>query len=519
MAFKITYSIQNADLTELHKEFEAALSTNRSKLGQEYPSWVAGQAVKSGELLQSQNPANLKETLGSFHMLPTSHIDKTFEAAKKAQIQWGKTPWQERVKLIRKAADNISARRMEFSAWMSLEVGKNRLEALGDVEEAADLLRYYAGLMEEHKGYLREMGSLSPNEKAISILRPYGVFVVIAPFNFPIALSAGMSGGALLGGNAVILKPSQETPLCGQLLYEALRDAGLPDGLFQLVQGKGSSLGKALVAHPACDGVVFTGSKEVGMEIYHSFSKNFVKPCFLELGGKNAAFVCSSADIKKAVEGSVRSAFGLTGQKCSALSRLFVHESLKKPFIDALLERAKLVKVGNPTERDTFVGPVINEAAYKRFRTAVEETKKTGTILFGGEDIRARAPFDTGLFVQPTIVEVNSSARVFKDELFSPFLALTTFTNLEDAVRLASQSEYGLTSGIYSADPKEIDLFMHNMEAGILYANRESGATTGAWPGVQAFCGWKGSGSTGKGGCGPYYVEQFMREQSQTRVS
>lgn len=518
MAFKITYSVLNADLTELHAEYEAAMKSVRAKLGEEFPSWIDGKPFKSGNFLEDRNPANSSELLAKFHTIGAKDADLVFTASKRAQKGWTKTPWKDRAALIRRAADLISERRMELSVIMSLETGKNRLEALGDVEESADLFRYYAAQLEDSNGFVKPLGKLSPNENTRDVLRSYGVFLVVSPFNFPMALAAGMSGAALLGGNSVVLKPSSETPWCAQKLFECLRDAGLPDGVFQVVHGSGGAMGDALIQHPAVAGLAFTGSYDVGMHLSRALSAKYPKPALLEMGGKNAAIICEKADLDAAANGCARSAFGMTGQKCSALSRVYVHRSVKDAFITKLVAKVKEMKIGDASSRDMFVGPLINQKAYDRHMKAVGEAKKSGKILFGGEDLKSNADFSKGYFVQPIIAELPRGHHLFQDELFSPFLSLDTFDTLEEAVTEANNSQYGLTGGIFSESKEDVEYFMEYMEAGVLYANRKSGATTGAWPGVQSFCGWKGSGSTGKGGCGPYYVSQFMREQSQTRM-
>ncbi|MBS1983721.1 MAG: aldehyde dehydrogenase family protein [Bdellovibrionales bacterium] len=517
MAFKITYSVLNADMTELHKEFDAALANVKTKFGSEFPSWIDGKAVKTGHFIEDYNPADTRQLLAKFHITPLAQLDRTVEVSKKAQKTWGRTPWQERAKIMRRAADLLSQRRMEIAAIMCLEVGKNRIEALGDVEESADLLRYYSGQLEESNGFSRPLAALSPNEKTLSVLKPFGVFGVIAPFNFPVALAVGMSGGALLGGNTVILKPSQDTPWCGEKIYECFRDAGLPEGVFQLIHGTGSEIGNGLLRHPQVDGIVFTGSKRVGMEIMHNFMKDSPKPCFLELGGKNPCIVSKDADLDKAADGIVRSAFGMSGQKCSALSRVYAQNSVKAALLEKILTKAKALKVGDQLDKDTFVGPVVNKTAYERYLAAAKEAQRDGKVHLGGNDIRSGA-FANGWFVAPTLVEIGHQHRLAREELFLPFLTYHGFETLPEALQLANDCEYGLTAGFFSEKKDEVEYFMDNIEAGVLYSNRRTGATTGAWPGVQAFCGWKNSGSTGKGGCGPYYVAQFMREQSQTRM-
>ena len=241
-----------------------------------------------------------------------------------------------------------------------------------------------------------------------------------------------------------------------------------------------------------------------------------MKPVLMEMGGKNPAFVTPSADLDKAAQGCMKSAFGLTGQKCSALSRLFVHESIYDAFIKKLLEQVATIKIGDPAIAENYMGPIINEKAVTRHLGAIEDAKKQGKILAGGTDLRQKPEYSHGFYVDPTIAELPITARHFKDEFFSPFVAVTKYKELGDAIQIANNVEYGLTAGIFTEDKNEIQYFMDHIEAGVLYANRATGATTGAWPGVQSFCGWKGSGSTGKGGCGPYYVSQFMREQSRT---
>ncbi len=502
MSFKITYSVLNADLSELHKEFDAAMASVRASLGK---TLTEG----SGETLDDFNPANAKELLARFHL--TRDPGPALERAAAAQRAWGKRPWQERVALLRASAEAISADRMRLAAIMVLESGKNRMEALGDVEEAADLFRYYAQQVEDAQGFVRPLGKLQPNEDTRDVLRPYGVFTVLAPFNFPMALGAGMSGAALLGGNTVVLKPSEETPWCAFELERVMLKAGLPEGVLQVVYGVGSKLGEALVAHPLTAGIAFTGSSKVGRHIQ---AEAIGRPCLMELGGKNPTIVCASANVDDAIEGVSRSAFGLSGQKCSALSRVYVHRSIFDRVRDGLVAKARALKVGDPALQEIYMGPVINAAAVERFERAAAEARRDGQMLAGGERLRDLP----GHFVAPTVAQVPRGHRLVREELFLPFLCIEPFDSFDEALQLANDVEYGLTGGIFSSESGEIDRFMDECQAGILYANRKTGATTGAWPGVQSFCGWKNSGSTGKGGCGPYYVQQFMREQSQTRM-
>ena len=516
--FKITYSALNADLTLIHKAFDEEVIKVRAELGREFPSIVGGKEIKTGVLNIKTNPANTNEVIAKYHVATEANVNEAFKIAKNSQKAWGAVPYLERVSIVNKAADLIRDRKMRIAVLMTLEVGKNRMESLGDAEESADLLSYYGEQMVNNNGYSHPLGKLSPNEDTRDVLRPYGVFSVIAPFNFPMALGAGMASAAILGGNAVVFKPSDDAPGTAHELYLAFRDAGLPEGLFQVLYGKGAAIGEAMTKHPMCDGVAFTGSKKIGMSIIQTMhSGRYAKPALVELGGKNAAFVCASADLDKAAQGCMKSAFGLSGQKCSALSRLYVHESVYASFIEKLIAQAKSFKIGDPAKQENYMGPVISAATVERHLAAIADARKLGKVIHGGNDLRTQAEFKNGNFAEPTIAELPREARHFQDEFFSPFIAVTKFTDLAEAVDHANTAEYGLTGGIFSTEKKEIEYFMDHYEAGVLYANRASGATTGAWPGVQSFCGWKGSGGgSGKGGCGPYYVSQFMREQSRT---
>ena len=361
------------------------------------------------------------------------------------------------------------------------------------------------------------MGRITPVERNTDLLRPYGVFACIAPFNFPLALSAGMSSAALAAGNAVVYKPAEDTPWTGFRLYEAYRDAGVPGGVFNLIVGHREVIGDALWQHPGVDGVVFTGSKTVGMRIHAGLSGGWIKPCLLELGGKNATIVMPSADLDAAAEGVMRSAFSLQNQKCSATSRVYVHHEVATPFVGRLLERTRAMRMGDPTERDVFFGPVINERAVARYERAVAQARAEGVVLHGGARL-AGGVFDRGHFVAPTVALLPLESSLYREELFVPLLAVGEVRSLDEALAHANRVEYGLTAGIFSGDPAEVGRFFDEIEAGVCYANKRTGATTGAWPGAQPFCGWKGSGSTGKGGCGPYYVAQFTREQSRTVI-
>jgi len=512
---KITYSTLSADNEELQSAFEAALERARGDLGRTYPMLIGGEERLTDDTFDDRSPIDREMVVARFPVGGRQDVRDAVAAARAAYPAWRDTPWRDRLAILRRAADLISQRQFDYAALMTLEVGKNRLESLGDVEETADLLRYYGDEFEKADGFVKPMGSLSAAEKTRSVLRPYGVFGVISPFNFPMALAGGPAGAAMIAGNTVVLKPSSDAPLMGWKFGEALRDAGLPPGVFNLVTGPGETVGAELTESRDIDGLVFTGSYEVGMKLYSGFTRDYPRPIITEMGGKNPAIVTASADLDTAAEGAMRSAFGFDGQKCSALSRVYVDRSVARDFVDKLVEKTRGITVGDPTDRDNWMGPVINQRAIDTFTKAVEDAKAAGgTIEIGGETDTER-----GFFPTPTVVTgLPLEHRLFRDELFVPFLVVGEVDSLDEALTHANATDYGLTAGIFSGDQGEIDRFLNTIQAGVGYVNRRAGATTGAWPGIQSFGGWKGSGSSGKGGLGPYYVQQFLREQSRTII-
>jgi 1-pyrroline-5-carboxylate dehydrogenase len=287
--------------------------------------------------------------------------------------------------------------------------------------------------------------------------------------------------------------------------------------VFNLVMGPGGTVGAELQENPDVDGIVFTGSYEVGFDIFRNFSTHYPRPCIVEMGGKNLAIVLRSADLEEAAEGIMRAAFGFGGQKCSANSRVYVERPVHDELVRQLVEKTGKLVVGNPLERTVFMGPLIDQGAVDRHQQAVAEARRDGTVFCGGGHL-AEGAFARGFFVEPTVVGLPASHRLFHDELFAPFTAIAAVGSLDEALALANDGVYGLTAGVYSEEPAEVQRFLDEVHAGVLYVNRRAGATTGAWPGVQAFGGWKGSGSTGKSGLSMYYVAQFLREQSHTVV-
>jgi 1-pyrroline-5-carboxylate dehydrogenase len=450
-----------------------------------------------------------------------SHARQALEAARKAFPGWAKTPWKTRVDLLNKAADLIDERIFELGAAMTLEVGKNRMESLGDVAETADLVRYSCYQMEKNNGYFVEMGKdplVGFNATNISVLRPYGVWLVISPFNFPTALTGGPVGAALVSGNTVVMKPATDTPWIVRLLAECFRDAGLPEGVVNFVTGPGRTLGQALIESPEVDGVTFTGSYDVGMKIFRDFANGrYVRPTILELGGKNPAIVSKNADLEFAATGILRSAFGLQGQKCSACSRVFIEEPVYDELVGKILALTNKIAIGDPSEKSVWMGPVINSGSYQDYKDFTADLAKSGNILTGGK-VLTEGAFAKGYFCAPTLVDnLPYDHRLWQQEMFLPITTIGKIKNLEQGMQLANDVAYGLTAGFYGSKD-EVKWFFENIEAGVVYANRPQGATTGAWPGFQPFGGWKGSGSSGKNAGGHYYLPLYMHEQIQTNI-
>ena len=515
---KITYATLRADNEALHLLYEAGLEKARGRLGTYHRNLVDGVERDGDGSFEVRSPIDTDILVGTFARGTRADVRDAIAAARKAQPAWFRLGWERRLEILKAAAELISERQMEYAGLMAVEVGKTRLEALGEVEEAADLIRYYAKTAEDNAFYDHPMDNLG--DVAVhtrSILRPHGVFAVISPFNFPMALAVGPSSAAMMAGNSVVFKPASASAMTAVAIAEAYRDAGVPAGVFNLVMGPGDTVGAELTGNPGIDGIVFTGSYEVGFDLFGSFSKRYPRPCIVEMGGKNPAIVLASADLEEAAEGILRSAFGFGGQKCSANSRVYVQRPVHDELVRLLVEKTEKLVVGDPLPRTAFLGPVIDQRAVDRHQQAVAEARRDGTVFTGGEHLTDVA-LARGYYVEPTVVGLPSSHRLFQDELFAPFTAVAAVDSLDEAIRLSNDNLYGLTAGVYSEDPAEVQRFLDEVHAGVLYVNRRAGATTGAWPGVQAFGGWKGSGSTGKSGLSMYYVAQFLREQSHTVV-
>lgn len=520
-SFKLTYSTMFSPPEELHERFEEALAEVKTRLGQEYGMIIDGKERYAAEKFEDRSPINTEWLLGIFQKGTAQDARDAVAAAKRAFPDWSHTPWQERVALIRKAAAIMDRRIFEMGAVMALEVGKNRMESLGDVAETADLLRYACDQMEANHGYIAEMGRdplVGLDSTNVSVLRPYGVWLVISPFNFPAALTGGPAGAALVTGNTIVIKPATDTPWIPRLFAECLVEAGIPAGVVNFVTGPGSTLGQALIEDPDVAGVTFTGSFDVGMKIYRDFAHGpWIRPSILELGGKNPAIVSRHGDIEDAALGVMRSAFGLQGQKCSACSRVFVEEPVYDQFVSRLVDLTNKIAVGDPTERSVYLGPVINRSSYGDYQNFAEDLSQHGRILTGGKTL-IEGDLAKGYFCAPTLVDrLPLDHALWKTEMFVPITTISPVKSLDEAMRLANDVPYGLTAGFYGT-PEEVEWFYDNIQAGVTYANRPLGATTGAWPGFQPFGGWKGSGATGKNAGGLYYLPLYMHEQIRNLV-
>lgn len=521
MAYKLTYSTMFDPPPEMHTRFEAALAEVRGTLGRKHALHIAGKDVETGAFKEKRSPIDHDWLLGSFAQANATHADQAMRAAAEAFPKWRATPPAERIRLLRRVAMLIEERVYQISAAVSLEVGKNRMEALGEVQETADFFNVYCDSFEQNSGF----DHVLPNDPVTnvvsrnrSVMKPYGVWVVINPFNFPFALAGGPVASALVTGNTVVLKGASETPWSGRLLADCLRDAGLPPGVFNYLMGPGAAIGDALVGHPLTAGITFTGSYDTGMGIVRKLAAGrYPKPCIAEMGGKNACVVTADADLDTAAAGIVRSAYGMGGQKCSALSRLYVQESVADALIGKLQQKLKAIGVGDPTRKENWLGPVVSEGALRKYSDFVDRLRHgRAKMLYGGE-ISLAGDLARGFYAQPTLAEASLDHPLWREEMFLPILMLHRVKDLDEGIRHANDSELGLTAGVYGSKA-DVAEFLERIEAGVTYSNRAAGATTGAWPGYQPFGGWKGSGNTGKAIASFYYLAQYLREQSQTVV-
>ncbi|MDE1846854.1 MAG: aldehyde dehydrogenase family protein [Candidatus Micrarchaeota archaeon] len=510
---------------------EAVARVKREILGKRHPLYIGGKEAYSTSEISEYSPIDRGILIGKFQRATREQALAAIDAAYAAFSDWGATDYRKRVEIFRKAAKIFSREKFTIAAILSIENGKTRYESVGEVDEAIDFLNYYAMEVEKNKGYIRKtklsestakvqagfQGAPGQEEAVRIAMKPYGVFGVIAPFNFPISISTGMSAGALITGNTVVFKPSStDNPamLTGLKIYEIFKEAGIPDGVFNYVTGPGSDVGNELAINSRVSGIAYTGSKAVGIGmIMKSYSLGQQKAFIVEMGGKNPAIVSKHADLDKAASGIASAAFGFAGQKCSACSRVYVHQSVREEFISKLVEKMRSFKIGDPLKKEIYLGPLISEAALEKYLGAVNEANRSGKVIYGGKQVQTGIK---GIYAEPTLAELDHSNKLFHEELFVPFLCISTYKDLDEAIYKANDVEYGLTAGFYSSKKGEVREFLSKIQAGVVYVNRETSATTGAIVGLHTFVGWKGSGLTGKGTGSRFYLEQFMREQSES---
>jgi 1-pyrroline-5-carboxylate dehydrogenase len=517
----LTYIDLFAD-EEMHSAYEKGLDRIEMELGRSHPMMIGGNEVFSAPEFEVRSPVDHEVTVGKFQTATPVQIKSAIDSAHTGFPGWRDREWKERTEILKRTAEILSSEKFLLAALITYECGKNRYEAIAEVGEAIDMLRYHAEIYEKRDGFVVPARPESPRAKSRSVMHPYGVWAVISPFNFPLSLAAGMAGAALITGNTVIIKPTSIAPLSALKLFWAFMDAGMPPQVVQYVTAQGGLFGEIITAHPDIDGIAFTGSRDAGMLLHRMFALKqcSIKPFIAEMGSKNPVIVTEHAELDKAVEGVYKSAFGFSGQKCSAASRVYVHESVAEQFINDLCAKLENLVIGDPREKDSFISPLIDKKAIQTFKAAVAQVKKDGGRIICGGNVLSGGIFSRGNYVQPTLVSLPTKRHpLVRNELFIPFLIIDTFSSISEALDDANSSDYGLTAGIFSKKEEEIAFFFSHILSGVAYANRDGGATTGAWPGTQSFCGWKASGSTGKGVGGPYYLESYLREQAQTRIS
>jgi len=492
-----------------HHAMRDALVRVGDLLGREYPLIIGGERVHTAAKIESHNPAKPSEVVGIHSKAEAEDAETAIRAALSAFETWKHVSVEVRTSLLLRASEIIRENKFDFCAWLVYEVGKNWAEADADVAETIDFLELYA------REALRLAGATTPiqypGEKNELLYIPLGVGAVIPPWNFPFAIMAGMTAAAIVTGNTVVLKPSPDAPTIAAKFLEVLEEAGMPPGVVNLCQG-GPAIGSALVEHPKTRFIAFTGSRAVGLEIHEKAAKTqpgqiWIKRTILEMGGKDATIVTSDCDLDAAVDGVLAAAFGFSGQKCSACSRAIIDERVYDIFIERLQEGIADISVGDP-KTNPRMGPVINHVALERILKYVEIGKSEGRLIAGGEAI---ATPEGGYYIAPTVfADVSPTARLAQEEIFGPVLALIKSKNLDDALAIANETEYGLTGAIYSYDRGELDLARAEFHVGNLYLNRKC---TGAMVGAHPFGGFNMSGTDSKAG-GPDYLYLFTQAKS-----
>ncbi len=488
---------------ENKRAMQAALADVENQLAREYDLVIGGSRLRTEAKIVSANPARPSQLVGIHQRAGAEHLQKAVDAAQSAFSTWSRTPAIQRAELLLRAADLIRERKLTFCAWLVYEVGKNWGEADADVGETIDFLEFYG---REALRLDRATTAIQfPGERNQLRYLPLGVGAVIPPWNFPFAIMAGMTAAAIVCGNTVVLKPSEDSPTIAARFMSLLEEAGLPDGVVNLCQGGGPEFGSALVAHSQVRFVAFTGSKAVGLQIHERTARaqpgqNFLKRAILEMGGKDAIIVDNDCDLNRAVEGVVASAFGFNGQKCSACSRVIVDARIYNTFCDRLQKEVAKLQTGSPVE-NFYSGPVISEKAYRKVLDYIEIGKSEGVVLNGGHAIETP---EGGYYIAPTVIkDVAPTARIAREEIFGPVLAVIKSQNFDEALAIANDTEYGLTGAIYSNRRENLDRAREEFHVGNLYLNRKC---TGAMVGAHPFGGFNMSGTDSKAGGSDYLL-------------
>ncbi len=491
---------------------EAALKHVAGELGKDYDLVLGGERVTTPEKLISLNPASKDQVVGRFSAATKDLAEGAIAAADKTFPSWSRTPAEARARLLVETARILRDRKFEYAAWLVYEVGKNWAEADADVAEAIDFAEFYARAMLRLEKPRRLVPV--PGEKNYLQYIPLGAGIVIPPWNFPLAIAAGMTLASIVTGNTVVLKPSSDAPTIAYKLFEALEQAGMPPGVVNFLPGPGGTVGDVLVTHPRTRFIAFTGSKDVGLRINELAARRapgqlWVKRAVLEMGGKDSIVVDRDADLDLAAEGVASSAFGFQGQKCSACSRAIVVEAVYDDFLAKLKERVERLRVGPPEDPASDMGPVINAKAKAAILEYIGAGKKEGRLLAGG--VEAAGP---GHFIEPTVIaDVDPGARIAQEEIFGPVLAVIRAANFDEALAIANNTEYGLTGAVYSKSQRKLKKSAAEFHVGNLYFNRKC---TGALVGVHPFGGFNMSGTDSKAG-GYDYLLLFTQAKTISR--
>ena len=503
---------RNEPFTDFSKEdnaqaMHAALEKVKNELGREYPLVIGGERITTDSKLDSYNPAQRTQLVGRFQKATKELANQAVESAYKAFQSWRNTDTQERAEFLFRVATIIRERKHELSAWMVHEVAKTWAEADGDTAEAIDFCEFYARELLRYAGD-QPLVKLQGEDNHLNYI-PLGVGAVIPPWNFPLAIMAGMTSAAFVTGNTVVLKPSSDAPTIAYKFFEILEEAGLPAGVVNFMTGSGAEVGDVIVDHPKTRFIAFTGSREIGLRINERAAKVhdgqiWIKRVVAEMGGKDAIIVADDADLEEAATGVVQSAFGFQGQKCSACSRAIIDARVYDQMLEKIVERTEKIKVAGPDDATTNMSAVINEKAFKTINDYIEKgTSEGGRVIAGGG-----SDGEQGFFIEPTVIaDVKPGATIEQEEIFGPVLAVIKANDYDDALQIANDTQFGLTGAVYSADEKKLERARREFHVGNLYLNRKC---TGALVGVHPFGGFNMSGTDSKAG-GRDYLLLFMQ--------